>query len=117
MNRAELRAEPRVPVSCRGTLTMGDRSAPCVIQNMCSRGFLIQASEDLPVGRFVQLRCELDATRCVECKVQVRHVNRQCLGAKVVEISDHDSVVCRTFLEEQSIAYRATAAAQAGRAL
>jgi hypothetical protein len=117
MSRAELRAEPRVPVSCRGTLTLGDQSAPCYIQNMCSRGFLIQASEELPVGRLVQLRCELDSERTVECKVQVRHVNRQCLGARVVEISDEGMVVCRKFLEEQTIAYRAAAAAQEGRTL
>jgi hypothetical protein len=101
MNNAELRAEPRTVVSCRGVLSLGDRSAPCLIQNMCSRGFLIKFSEELPVGRLVHLSCELDSERSVECKVQVRHVNRDCLGAKVIEISEAAQTVCRQFLAEQ----------------
>jgi len=101
MNPAEQRAEPRISVSCRGTLTLGEKSAPCLIQNMCSRGFLIKFTNELPVGQLLQLKCELDPERIVECKVQVRHVNRECLGARVVEISDDGMILCRRFLEEQ----------------
>ena len=101
MNPAEQRAEPRISVSCRGTLTLGEKSAPCLIQNMCSRGFLIKFTNELPVGQLLQLKCELDPERIVECKVQVRHVNRECLGARVVEISDDCMILCRRFLEEQ----------------
>ena len=101
MNPTELRAEPRISVSCRGTLTLGEKSAPCLIQNMCSRGFLIKFTNELPVGQLLQLKCELDPERIVECKVQVRHVNRECLGARVVEISDDGMILCRRFLEEQ----------------
>ena len=100
MNKAELRAEPRVPVSLRGTLRNDDGVAPCHIQNMCSRGFLIQAAEGLPVGRMLHLTCELYPQRTVECKVQVRHVNRDCLGAKVMEMSEADQLVCRQYLAE-----------------
>jgi hypothetical protein len=34
--------------------------------------------------------------------VEVRHVNRDCLGAKVIEISDDGRLLCRKFLEEQT---------------
>ena len=101
MNKPELRSEQRITVSCQGTLSLGEKSAPCFIQNMCSRGFLIKASKELPVGQVLHLKCELYPQRSVECKVQVRHVNRDCLGAKVVEISDDGQILCRQFLEEQ----------------
>jgi len=109
--RADLRAEPRIAVSCRGTLTLGDQSFPCEIQNMCSRGFLIKASKDLPVGQELQLCCELDPDRTICCKVQVRHVNRQCLGARVIEIGAEEAIVCARFLEERRPPQASTLAA------
>jgi hypothetical protein len=104
MNNAELRSEPRVRVSFRGTLRLGDTTVPCHIQNMCSRGFLIKSAEELPVGRVLHLTCELYPGRRVECAVQVRHVNRDCIGAKVTAMSELDQVLCRQFLEEQKLA-------------
>lgn len=101
MNKPELRSEQRIPVACRGTLTLGDTSAPCIIQNMCSRGFLIKSGKELPVGHVLKLTCDLYPERSVECTVQVRHVNRDCLGAKVIEISDDGQLLCRKYLEEQ----------------
>jgi hypothetical protein len=101
MSRPDLRAEPRISVSCRGTLRLGETSAPCFIQNMCSRGFLIRSSKELPVGKVLHLHCELYPERTVECTVEVRHVNRECLGARVIEISEDGRILCRQFLEEQ----------------
>ena len=101
MARPDLRAEPRISVSCSGTLRLGDTSAPCFIQNMCSRGFLIRSSKELPVGKVLHLRCELYPERSVECTVEVRHVNRDCLGARVIDISDDGKILCKRFLEEQ----------------
>ena len=98
MSQTELRAEPRISLSCRGLLTLGETSAPCLIQNMCSRGFLIKYAAGLPVGQVLGLKCELDHAGSIECKVQVRHVNAECLGARVVEISDQDKAVCQQFL-------------------
>ena len=103
MNKAELRSEPRVAVSLSGTLRHGDDNAvPCHIQNMCSRGFLIRATEGLPVGRILHLTCQLYPEHCVECTVQVRHVNRDCLGARVTEMSEADRTVCRKYLAEHN---------------
>ena len=104
MDRPEQRAEPRVSVNFRGTLILGDVAAPCVIQNMCSRGFLIKHSKELPVGQVLRLRAEIYPERSVECTVQVRHVNRECLGARVIEMSDEGMKLCRRFLEEQRAA-------------
>lgn len=105
MNKPEQRSEPRVPVSFHGTLRVGEEPpVSCHIQNMCSRGFLIRASADLPIGRTVYLTCQLYPDRCVECTVQIRHVNRDCLGARVTEMSEADRLVCRAFLAEQGAA-------------
>ena len=115
MSKPELRAEPRISVNCHGTLRLGDTAAPCLIQNMCSRGFLIKSSKELPVGRVLQLRCELYPEATVECTVEVRHVNRDCLGARVIEISDDGRILCSQFLAEQHAASLAVvAAAQQG---
>ena len=100
MLQSEKRANPRIAVNFRGTLTHGDASVPCVIQNMCSRGFLIKHSRDLPVGHALRLKCELYPHQSVECTVQVRHVNPECLGARVIEISDDGRVLCQRYLEE-----------------
>lgn len=97
MTRPDLRAEPRIAVSCNGTLTLGERTSPCEIQNMCSRGFLIRAQKELPLGQELRLCCDL-GVRTICCKVQVRHVNRECLGAKVIEIGEDEALACQQFL-------------------
>lgn len=101
MNRPELRAEERVPVSFAGTLRLGDTTTECVVQNMCSRGFLIKADRELPIGKVVDSTCELYPGRVVQCTVQVRHINAGCLGAKVTEMSEEDTAVCRRYITEQ----------------
>jgi|SRR5688572_3680342 hypothetical protein len=105
MQQSDNRAEPRVFVNFPGTLIQGDMSAPCLIQNMCSRGFLIKYAKELPVGQGLRLKCELSAAESVECKVEVRHVNAECLGARVIEISDEGKFLCRQFIEDQRAAH------------
>ena len=101
MNRPELRAEERVPVCFSGTLRLGEATTECVVQNMCSRGFLIKADRQLPVGKVVYFTCELYPGRVVQCTVQVRHINAGCLGAKVTEMSEGDAALCRQYIAEQ----------------
>ena len=104
LHQPELRAEPRFPVNFPGSLTLGGTSTPCLIQNMCSRGFLIQYAKELPVGQALRLRCELYPAQFIECTVQVRHVNARSLGARVIEISDDAKALCQRFLDEQRAA-------------
>jgi hypothetical protein len=42
----------------------------------------------------------------------VRHVNRDCLGAKVINMSDEDRTICRRYLQEQVDARQAEAVSQ-----
>ena len=103
MSKPDLRAEPRVPVSFQGTLRQGDRIAQCYVQNMCSRGFLIRADHDLPVGHVIELICHFPPD--VACMVQVRHVNRAVLGARVTGVSTEADAFFRRYLEEQRVAW------------
>ena len=103
MNKSDLRAEPRVPVSFNGTLKNGERVESCFIQNMCSRGFLIRAADGLPVGHELELICHFPPD--IACKVQVRHVNREVLGAKVIEVSEEAQAFFRSYLDEQREAW------------
>jgi len=103
MQESEKREEQRVAVGFPGTLIDGQTAAPCVVQNMCSRGFLIKYSKELPVGpvgQILRLKCELYPEQSVECTVQVRHVNADCLGARVIEIGDASRLLCQRYLEE-----------------
>ena len=100
MQNPEKRAEPRVAVTFSGILTQDGVARPCVVQNMCSRGFLIKDSKELPVGQSLHLKCDLYPTRSVECTVQVRHVNPHTLGARVTEMSEADRRICLQYLEE-----------------
>ena len=100
MQNSEKRSEPRIAVTYTGTLTLDGVAMPCIVQNMCSRGFLIKHSKELPVGQSLHLKCDLYPTRSVECTVQVRHVNAHTLGARVTEMSEADRRVCLQFLEE-----------------
>src|SRR5262249_35941306 len=101
VQQPEQRSEVRVAVNFSGTLTLAGVSTPCVVQNMCSRGFLIRHSRELPVGQDLHLKCDLYPARSVECTVQVRHVNSRLLGARVTQMSEEDRGVCLRFLEER----------------
>jgi hypothetical protein len=110
MHEPERRAEPRVRTNFPGTLTLGDESVPCVIQNMCSRGFLIRNTREVPVGQSLRLECELYPAQFVACMVQVRHVNATSLGARVIEMADDAKALCQRFLDEQRAAIAAAMA-------
>ena len=63
----------------------------------------VAVMSELPVGtvgQVLRLKCELYPAQSVECTVQVRHVNADCLGARVIEISDAGKVLCQRYLEE-----------------
>jgi hypothetical protein len=98
--RRERRAEQRLDVHLHGHLTLGDRRTRCLIVNMCSKGFLIKANKTVPVGQRLRLSVALYPDQSVECTVQVRHVNRDRIGARVMEMSSDDQVRCRQFMDE-----------------
>lgn len=101
MKTPELRAEVRVPITHRGLLGAPTASHPCLIQDFSSKGLLIMSSVKARPGDRLELKCELYPERFLQCKVEVRHIHDDCLGTKIVEVSDAGLALCRQFIDEQ----------------
>ena len=101
MRTQEMRAETRIPVSQRGTLTAGDAWYPCLVQDMTTKGFFIVSSREHAVGQALGFRCAFSPEKLLECKVEVRHVNDTGMGAKIVEIDEKGANLCQLYLQEQ----------------
>ena len=100
MKNYELRAEVRVPITHRGTIGVLSAWFPCLIQDFSSKGFQIMCTEKVQVGDILELKCELYPERFLQCRVEVRHINDDCLGTKIVEVSDAGLMLCRQFIDE-----------------
>jgi len=98
---SERRAEQRIDVHLEATLISGDVARPCLILNVCKNGFLLKADKDLAVGEVVQLNVNLRPQQAITCTVQIKHVNADRRGAMVLEMSDAERAVYRTFIEEE----------------
>ena len=96
----ERRAESRVPITHRGTLGAHSARFPCLIQDMSSKGFLIMCNEKVQVGDILELRSELAPQRFLQCNLEVRHISDDCLGTRIVEMSEAGSMLCRQFIDE-----------------
>ena len=106
MKGRELRAEVRIPVKEKGSLSagsvnVGDAWFPCVVQDMSDSGFLILCSKELTVGLALEFRCELFPEKTLNCKIEVRHVSPSGMGTKVMEIDKRGSGLIQLYLQEQ----------------
>ena len=100
VKKSEARNEPRLPRSRKGTLTHNGQSSACVVQDVSTTGFLVMATRPFAVGDVLELKSELLPGQSLECKVEVRHITDDCLGTRIVEISDTNARVCKQFVEE-----------------
>jgi hypothetical protein len=101
MQTQELRSEPRIPISQRGTLKSGEVWYPCLVQDMSKKGFFIVSSRNHSVGQALDFRCAFFPEKHLECKVEVRHVNDDGVGTKIVQIDQKGIDLCQLFLQEQ----------------
>ena len=101
MRAKDLRAYARVLVSHRGTLNSGDDWFPCLIVNMSENGIMMLSNRDLPVGQFLEFRCELFPGQFLECKLEVIHVSDSGLGTKIIKIDKRGTSLYELFLQEQ----------------
>lgn len=106
MQGRELRAEARIAVKERGSLStgsvnIGDAWFPCVVQDMSDSGFLILCTKELTVGQALEFRCELFPEKTLNCKIEVRHISAVGMGTKVTEIDKRGSGLVQLYLQEQ----------------
>ena len=100
MAKSDARKEPRLAHSRRGTLTAAGTPSACLVQDVSTKGFLIMSTKRFQVGDVLELKCELFPGKTLECKVEVRHITDDCLGTRIVEISEAASRLCQQFMEE-----------------
>jgi len=96
----ELRAEVRVPITHRGMLGFPSAWHPCLIEDFSTKGFLIVCNIKVQVGDILELKCELYPERFLQCKIEVRHIKDDCIGTKMVEVSDDGLNLCKQFIDE-----------------
>ena len=106
MKGRELRAEARIPVKEKGSLSAGslgieDAWFPCVVQDMSDSGFLILCSKVVSVGQVLEFRCELFPEKTLKCKIEIRHVSAAGMGTKVTEIDKRGTSLVQLYLQEQ----------------
>jgi PilZ domain len=100
MEKLELRAEIRVPITHRGTLGAPSPPFPCLIQDFSTKGFLIMCATKVKVGDILELKCELYPERFLQCQIEVRHIDNDCIGTRIVDVSDAGLKLCRQFIDE-----------------
>jgi hypothetical protein len=101
MKKSELRAEARVAVNQRGRLSSGGDWFPCMVLDMSDHGLLLVSSRDVVRGQVLDLRCDLYPGKTLECKIEVRHVSDTGVGARIAEIDEKGSALCRMLMQEQ----------------
>ena len=111
MKGRELRAEARIPVREKGSLSAGSLSTgtldtgdawfPCVVKDMSDNGFLILCSKELSVGQVLDFRCELFPEKTLNCKIEIRHISSSGMGTKITEIEKRGSGLIELYLQEQ----------------
>ena len=97
-----MRAQARVAVTRRGSLSAGDTYwIPCMVMDMSDGGLMLICNKKVPVGQRLQFRCELFPQRNLECRIEVKHVSEEGMGAKIVEIDPQSSSLVQSYLQEQ----------------
>jgi hypothetical protein len=106
MKGRELRAEARIAVREKGSLSagsvsIGDAWFPCVVQDMSDSGFLILCSKELSVGQVLEFRCELFPEKTLNCKIEVKHISPAGTGTKIKDIDRRGASLVELYLQEQ----------------
>ena len=84
------RKHSRVDVGCIGRLLRGSLSAPCKVLDVSESGVRLESRLFVKSGDVLRLGIELEHGRSLTCELEVIHVRRPKLGAKIVSINPED---------------------------
>ncbi len=73
---------------------------PCLIEDFSTKGFLIVCTLKVRVDDILELKCDLYPERLLQCQIEVRHIKDDCIGTKIVEVSDEGMKLCKQFIDE-----------------
>lgn len=97
---ASAERDPRVQGFRRGLLEYDDCSSACLIENVSTRGFLLECLDEFVVGQRLQLTSTFGPGETLRCKIEVRHVDGSSMGAFIVEIDARSDRLCREMIDE-----------------
>ena len=92
--------DPRVPGFRRGLLEYDDCSSACLIENVSTRGFLLECLDEFVVGQRMQLTSTFGPGETLHCQIEVRHVDGSTIGAAIIAIDERSARLCREMIEE-----------------
>src|SRR5262245_51759176 len=92
--------DPRVPGFRRGLLEYDDCSSACLIENVSTRGFLLECLDEFVVGQKLQLTSTFGPGETMQCQIEVRHVDGSSVGAVIMKIDERSARLCREMIEE-----------------
>ncbi|MDF0652304.1 MAG: hypothetical protein CV081_11590 [Nitrospira sp. LK265] len=84
------RKHSRVDVGCVGRLQRGSLSAPCKVLDVSEAGVRLESRLFVKSGDVLQLGIDLEGGRSLTCELEVIHVRKPKLGARIVSISPSD---------------------------
>lgn len=96
--KTHLRRSLRMPVSHQGEVSDGHGRYPCLIQDMSRRGLLIVCSKKFPVGQVLELVSPLMPEITLECKVEVRNAEEDCMGVQILEVSPQTAAAYQRYV-------------------
>ena len=100
MDGRNRREEPRISLMRSGELGSGTATAPCLLQDLSSKGFRIRTDQKYSVGQVLVFVCELAPAKILHCKIEVRHVFEACIGTKIFEMSSAAAALFNAFLKD-----------------
>lgn len=84
------RKHSRIDVGRVGRLQRGSLSAPCKVLDVSESGVRLESRLFVKSGEVLQLGIDLERGRSLTCELEVVHVRKPNLGAKIVSISPAD---------------------------
>jgi PilZ domain len=88
----------RMPVSQQGEVGDGQGRYPCLIQDMSRRGLLIVCSKRFAVGQVLELVSPLTPEIKLECTVEVRNVDEDSHGVRILEVSPQTAAAYQRYV-------------------
>jgi hypothetical protein len=94
----DLRRSMRMPVSHHGEVSDGKGVYSCLVQDVSRRGLRIVCSQKFATGQVLDLVCPLTPEIKLECKVEVRNIDDDCVGVTILEVSPQTAAAYQRYV-------------------
>ena len=81
------RGQFRIAVESQGVVTLGTKTAPCIVRNLTEEGLLIETDLQIAEGDRIQIECQLDEQSSIQCVLLVASATPPLFGGPIAQIS------------------------------